>query len=36
MFKAPTFDELDQVAQKPNGGLKTLTEKQLQQVWKTG
>lgn len=36
MFKAPTFDELDQVAQNPNGGLKTLTEKQLQQVWKTG
>ncbi|XP_076073157.1 uncharacterized protein LOC143044850 isoform X3 [Mytilus galloprovincialis] len=36
LFKAPTFDELEQVALNSAGALKSLTDKQLQQVWKTG
>ncbi|CAC5419469.1 unnamed protein product [Mytilus coruscus] len=36
LFKAPTFDELEQVALNSAGALKSLTDKQLQQVWNTG
>ncbi|XP_069125487.1 uncharacterized protein [Argopecten irradians] len=36
LFKAPTFDELDQVAMNSAGVLKKLTDKQLEDVWNYG
>ncbi|XP_033755704.1 uncharacterized protein LOC117338457 [Pecten maximus] len=36
LFKAPTFDELDQVAINSAGVLKKLTDRQLQDVWNYG
>ncbi|KAK6165166.1 hypothetical protein SNE40_023610 [Patella caerulea] len=36
LFIAPTFDELDEVALNQFGGIKRLSDKQLDSVWKNG
>ncbi|XP_056019360.1 uncharacterized protein LOC125672084 isoform X3 [Ostrea edulis] len=36
LFKAPVFDELEEVGMTPDGGLKKLSKKQLDDIWDKG
>uniref|UniRef100_A0A8W8HZT2 Uncharacterized protein n=1 Tax=Magallana gigas TaxID=29159 RepID=A0A8W8HZT2_MAGGI len=36
LFKAPVFDELEEVGMTPEGGLKKLSKKQLDAIWDKG
>ncbi|XP_062594006.1 uncharacterized protein LOC134255480 isoform X1 [Saccostrea cucullata] len=36
LFKAPVFDELEEVGMTPDGGLKKLSKKQLDSIWDNG
>lgn len=36
LFKAPVFDELEEVGTTPDGQLKNLSKKQLDDIWDNG